>query len=190
MAKIGPLLHSLVGDKLVQIKVDENKRSIWRRVIPAYVERARKWEHRADCEYAAASSIPLSLETGKPLLCSCGAGVLPEHFISDIPHWNLGAKYAVRAAISPPFPVPLAEELFTVDSSDLKKAAAADAADVHPRGGDSECWNCRKTKNGDADGSVMLLVCSACHVAKYCSRSCQRSDWTKHKRECGKSLKS
>ena len=27
-------------------------------------------------------------------------------------------------------------------------------------------------------------VCSGCHVARYCSRACQRHHWKKHERRC------
>jgi hypothetical protein len=34
----------------------------------------------------------------------------------------------------------------------------------------------------EAGNGGKLLKCSACHMAKYCSLSCQRSVWKSHKR--------
>lgn len=32
--------------------------------------------------------------------------------------------------------------------------------------------------------STSSLVCSKCKKARYCSKSCQKEDWTMHKSEC------
>jgi len=42
------------------------------------------------------------------------------------------------------------------------------------------CVNCR----GLPDAGDKLRSCSACQVAKYCSRTCQVTDWSHHKRFC------
>ena len=36
-------------------------------------------------------------------------------------------------------------------------------------------------------GEPADLACSRCHTTSYCSNACQRSDWKKHKKVCGKS---
>ncbi|KAF9473539.1 hypothetical protein BDN70DRAFT_867279 [Pholiota conissans] len=41
-----------------------------------------------------------------------------------------------------------------------------------------------KVEKKDIDA---LKSCAKCHIAVYCSRDCQRSDWSTHKRICGKS---
>lgn len=42
------------------------------------------------------------------------------------------------------------------------------------------CMNCADP----AKSQQQLQFCSACRCVKYCSKSCQRADWTKHKQTC------
>ena len=46
-----------------------------------------------------------------------------------------------------------------------------------------KCNSCGK--EGD-DGENKLMQCSLCASVKYCSTTCQKSDWTKHKKNCTK----
>ncbi|KAE9992238.1 hypothetical protein EG327_009616 [Venturia inaequalis] len=114
-SQTGPWISS-IGEALVTIKVDEEELKLWKRLLPAYAERCRTWSHKKSCEYARGNSIPLSLEFGKSLLCTCGNGVFPVNFMQDastkkhLPGWNTVAKYATRIAISPSFSVPMVEE--------------------------------------------------------------------------------
>eukprot|EP00040_Diaphanoeca_grandis_P032879 m.200136 g.200136 ORF g.200136 m.200136 type:complete len:388 (-) comp32762_c0_seq1:54-1217(-) len=44
------------------------------------------------------------------------------------------------------------------------------------------CWNCKKF----APENVAMKVCGACRTARYCSKGCQVTHWTKtHVKECG-----
>ena len=165
---LGPL--SVLG--LCNIKVDDDELRLWKEVLPCYVERCRKWAHRPSCEYVAKGHIPLSVEHGELLLCSCGNGFLPPGFISGIPEWDIASKYAVRAAISPSFSVSFVEPTFDVEK--IKRDIESDA---------HHCQKCWKEKSDD---STKLLTCSGCHIAKYCSVECQRADWKVHKKVCGK----
>ncbi|KAH7090023.1 hypothetical protein BKA62DRAFT_726616 [Auriculariales sp. MPI-PUGE-AT-0066] len=55
-------------------------------------------------------------------------------------------------------------------------------------------WNCRGcgVLEDDMPEGRKLLACAACNKidrrVKYCSRECQKSDWKRHKRTCGKVL--
>ncbi|KIW74850.1 hypothetical protein Z517_11620 [Fonsecaea pedrosoi CBS 271.37] len=120
MPRLRSFLEALSAIRLCSIKVDAVELKLWRQVLPAMVERCRTWEHRPDCEYLAESRIPLSLENGQPLLCSCGSGQLPKTFLTGVPHWGSVSKYFVRAALSPCFPAPFCEKLF--DFSKINKA--------------------------------------------------------------------
>ena len=44
-----------------------------------------------------------------------------------------------------------------------------------------ECWNCGKTA---VELGKKLVACSRCSKALYCSRECQKEDWTHHRRFC------
>ena len=48
-----------------------------------------------------------------------------------------------------------------------------------PGGKQSGCWKC-----GLQGGVAGLKVCKACSVARYCCRSCQETDWIRHKPVC------
>ena len=41
------------------------------------------------------------------------------------------------------------------------------------------CYHCKEEK-----GRALLMVCSRCRIAHYCSRQCQVANWSGHKREC------
>lgn len=44
----------------------------------------------------------------------------------------------------------------------------------------SKCFHCDK----ESSKEIPLQRCSACNRINYCSRDCQRNDWTRHKVEC------
>jgi hypothetical protein len=177
LSKIKPFLEELNSRMpLIHIVVNKEETKLWKQVLPSLVERCRKWEHGPDCEYATASRIPLSFDTGKQFLCSCGNGVFPDNFIPEIRDWHHIEQYAVRAAISPTFPVPLADKLVSMD--DMQRESPIRSEEKSG----SECWNCGKSKIDEGD----MRVCSGCHEAKYCSRPCQRAHLKQHKKVCGK----
>merc|ERR1711860_402877 len=41
------------------------------------------------------------------------------------------------------------------------------------------CWKCLKMQKPDEH---FLKSCSACKLAKYCNRNCQKADWAHHKK--------
>jgi hypothetical protein len=171
---LAALSSSRMGLPLCNIKVDNDELSLWKEVLPAMVERCRRWEHRSSCEYVVKGQIPLSVEEGKRVLCSCGEGLLPAKFVTGVPEWEVASKYAVRAAISPSFSVPFVEKTFDFDS--IKSRVQLEI---------KRCHNCRKEKCNDGTN---LLTCSRCQVVKYCSAQCQRDDWREHKKVCGKGV--
>ncbi|KAK3171305.1 hypothetical protein OEA41_003389 [Lepraria neglecta] len=88
--RIHTFLAALSGTKFCPINVNDDEARLWRQVIPAMVERCRKWGHHTSCEYLVKSQIPLSLEHGEKFICSCGEGILPTKFISGIYRLRLG----------------------------------------------------------------------------------------------------
>ncbi|KAI1420729.1 hypothetical protein F5Y12DRAFT_719251 [Xylaria sp. FL1777] len=158
---LGPLSHK----GLISIRVNNEELRLWKHVLPAYVERCREWPHRDDCEYATAGRVPLALELGTKLICTCGDGKFPDDFIRGVPNWSLASKYAVRAAISPPFWAPFADE------TNIPAMARSS----------NTCGTCGKTKGKNGKE---LLTCSRCKKQKYCSPECQRANWPFHKGVC------
>ena len=166
---IGPLQRS----GLCSINVDDDELKLWKHVIPAFVERCRQYDHRPSCEYVSQQKVPLSTENGKPLICSCGSGKLPANFMPQTPQWNIFAKHSTRAAISPIFYSALVEQPFELGKDQVRKLNAVDT---------TACAKCGK---GQEDvGGQGLKICGRCKVVKYCSESCQKSDWKTHKQIC------
>lgn len=157
------------------VTVDDHELVLWKKVLPALVERCRNWSHSPVCEYAQpGATIPLSTEPGKQVICGCGAGKLPEHFIG-LPEWETAAKLATRMAISPTYAVPFVEEV--VDMETLKRTEGPSKADdVLLR-----CRNCGAIQ-GKSRGA--LKKCMRCLRVQYCSVQCQKMDWKKHRMEC------
>ena len=170
--KIEEFLLMLRSLECATITVNDAELALWKKVLPSMVERCRTWSHRGDCEYRKkGATVPLSLEDGKQLLCSCGNGQLPDNFVG-LPEWDSAAPNAVRAAISPTFAVPFVEEI--VDTSILGDSGLPTAT------GD----RCRKCgKRSAADGGA-LKRCQRCREVKYCSVECQKKDWKTHRMEC------
>ncbi|PKS07182.1 hypothetical protein jhhlp_005782 [Lomentospora prolificans] len=158
--------------EICSLDVDEAELKVWKKSLPAFAERCRTWEHLATCEYKAPNAtVPLSLEKGGPVLCSCGKGEMPDTFL-NLPGWHeTASRYAVRVAISPAFACPLVER--TVDFGPLM-----------PR--EQEVVRCKACgrKEGDLDPGAKLKRCTRCLKVWYCSPQCQKKDWKKHRFEC------
>ncbi|KAK4235468.1 hypothetical protein C8A03DRAFT_36683 [Achaetomium macrosporum] len=192
-AAVLPLTKELVDSKELEsfllilrtlecctLTVDDAELRLWKKCLPALAERCRTWSHDpATCEYAAPGRVPLSLEEGKQVLCSCGQGKLPDEFI-PLPEWDTAARYATRVAISPVYASHLVEEL--IDPALAKAVARGEAWSE----GDQmkACRNCGKTEEMEG---VRLKKCLRCLEVVYCSSECQKKDWKKHRMECEES---
>ncbi|KAK3692977.1 hypothetical protein B0T22DRAFT_504251 [Podospora appendiculata] len=175
MPKIRLTLQRLTHHGICSIRVDDAEMRLWRRVLPAYVERCRTWSHRPGCEYlAAGAGIPLSVEDGQPVLCACGNGILPPGEF-QIPELKYVAKYAVRAAISPLFPCSLVDEVYDGASMPVPSDLWTEASE-----GDG-CLACNRDRARDG---TKLRTCAKCRKARYCSRACQRAHLKAHKSQC------
>jgi len=105
-------LAMVQSSRLCKIMVNAEVMRLWKQLLPAFVERCRTWSHRGSCEYIAAGNrAPLSVDPGKPTLCTCGNGVFPPDFKVDPLKWDRVSRLAVRAAISPAFFSALVEDL-------------------------------------------------------------------------------
>ncbi|KAK3935295.1 MYND finger [Diplogelasinospora grovesii] len=170
------------------VTVDDAELVLWKKMLPSLAERCRTWEHGPDCEYAKkGANIPLSTGEGEQVLCSCGAGKLPDKFVT-LPYWEeTASKYATRVAISPTYSSMLAEEIIGIEQMARYGGGVGVGEGVAVAKGvkwkDSEtCRNCGKT---EAPGGGQLKKCMRCLKAKYCSGECQKKDWKKHRGECG-----
>ncbi|KAL1960583.1 hypothetical protein VTO42DRAFT_7162 [Malbranchea cinnamomea] len=151
------ILQAQTSDNtVVHVKVDEEEIKTWKQALPAYIERCRTWEHRPGYD-----------------------------FLGRLKNWKFPTKHAVRAAISPCFPVPLVEDFFSA------AALAGIQEGPGPRRPTGTlvksswgCWKCGKTVLEAA--VTQVRACPDCQQSKYCSRSCQRSVARAHKKVCKK----
>lgn len=160
------------------ITVNDEELVLWKKVLPALAERCRNWTHAPECEYARpGATVPLSTEMGKQVLCSCGAGKLPENFLS-LPEWDVASRFATRIAISPTYAVPFVEDI--IDDS---MVAASSGSGMAVQG--DETLRCRNCGTVEAKDGGPLKKCMRCLKVRYCSAECQKKDWKKHRMECG-----
>jgi hypothetical protein len=163
---IGRSLIRLQNDGLVQVKTIGEEVKVWKRLLPAFVERCREWKHKDKCEYIAKGVLPLSLEFAESPICSCGRGVGTGAF-QNVKEWKHLAQNVTRAAISPLFAVSYLESV----------AASLEEATSNIRKVSDRCVGC------SGPGKPRLLACSKCGTP-YCSLACQRGDWKRHKHWC------
>lgn len=167
--RIRPFLEALSTMRMNVINVNNDEMRLWKQTIPAYIERCRDWSHTSSCEYLVNPCIPISFESGKDFVCSCGKGRLSSIVMSGVPRWEIVSKHASRIALSPSFGVPYVEGICEIDNRKLRRDDA------------SKCNACGKDKGS---GGMALLKCARCQKARYCSVECQRAQWKVHKETC------
>ncbi|KAG8692373.1 hypothetical protein FRC08_009820 [Ceratobasidium sp. 394] len=176
-----PLLSKLMKTQKTPHRLSprNDEATAWKGLLPAFVERARTWTHTANCEYTSSGQIPISLDSGGDILCSCGAGIGFEADDWKIPEWKDLLPFATRAAISPLFSVPYMDSIALTVNQVQGGMLGEPLEGQTTRWKDTPvCWACGKP------GKPELLACSACKTAKYCSSACQRKDWKHHKKDC------
>ena len=173
------------------IPVSNEESILWKRMLPALAERCRTWNHKSKCEYQTRGA-PLSTEEGKSPLCSCGEGIISGAELAKLgsKQWAPFAKYAVRIALAPIFPVPYLE-LCMSDLRELAREAGPQRHAAAAAGGSSAsasraqqgpgsvvtCDHCGEAKD-------KLLVCGGCRKVRYCGAECQKAHRKEHKRDC------
>ncbi len=189
--QILPQIHTFLAEipemAMELIDVDDHTLKIWKLLLPALVERSRQWEHHSSCEYRTHSQIPLSVDFGRPIVCSCGNGKLPPDFIPGVPQWDLISKHAVRAAIAPSFSVHCLEDTPAQDTPQVtspeKAIANGGASSSAQREEDAEVAvnQCRRYTSRDAINVRHFGHFGRCDQVKYRSTECQVVDLASHK---------
>ena len=180
-------LSALQTTEPCAIRVSNDESTLWKRMLPALAERCRTWEHKSTCEYRNKGA-PLSTEAGKSPLCSCGEGKLSGAALAKLglKEWAPFAKYAIRIAIAPIFPVPYVESSMSdilqqpraVRSQYMGPSAPTSTGQsLEPAGSVAKCDNCGKA--GDR-----LQVCGGCRKVRYCGPECQKAARKEHKKDC------
>ena len=166
-----PALRALQRTEACTIKVSTDESILWKRMLPALAERCRTWTHKSTCEYADKGA-PLSTEQAESPLCTCGQGHIsgPELATLGQKEWAPFAKYAVRVAIAPIFPVPYVESSLTDIVKKLQEVRST-------AGQDPKCDHCGTA--GDK-----LRVCAGCRKVRYCGPECQKAARKEHRMDC------
>lgn len=182
-----PSLKALQTTEPCAIRVSNDESTLWKRMLPALAERCRTWQHKSTCEYQNKGA-PLSTEEGKSPLCSCGEGNVSGSELAKLglKEWAPFAKYAVRVAIAPIFPVPYVESSL----SELLKLPRATQSYPSPSsppklpsqapksaGTEAKCDHCGKS-------AEKLQVCGGCRKVRYCGSECQKAGRKEHKKDC------
>ena len=182
-------LSALQESQPLSIRVSNEESILWKRMLPALAERCRTWNHKSTCEYQSRGA-PLSTEEGQSPLCSCGEGIISGAELAKLgsKEWAPFAKYAIRIAIAPIFPVPYLE-LSMSDLHDLAREAqpqqrqhaagspASASTKQQASASAATCDHCGEAKD-------KLLVCGGCRKARYCGADCQKAHRKEHKRVC------
>lgn len=192
-------LHALQKTEPLSIRVSDAESILWKRMLPALAERCRTWTHRPTCEYQSnnGGAAPLSTEEGQSPLCSCGQGTVSAAQLAKlagVKEWAPFAKYAIRVAIAPIFPVPYVESSLSdvLDRSRSRSLpggllqAQPKKAAGSPTSGPAAAARCDFCGKDGPGGGKGLLVCGGCKRARYCGASCQKAAWKGHKGGCGR----
>ncbi|KAH7154912.1 TCP-1/cpn60 chaperonin family-domain-containing protein [Dactylonectria estremocensis] len=154
--RMEPFLLMIRNLECCTLDVNDAELALWKKVLPSLAERCRTWSHGANCEYTKKNAtIPLSLEPGEKVICSCGNGRLPKGFVG-LPEWDNAAPNAVRIAISPTYAVPFVEEV--VDRSLIPQMESMSI-------NTDRCRNCGKPEGTEG---MTLKKCLRCFKANWC----------------------
>ena len=191
-------LPDLLESGSMNVVLTKEESDLWKRLIPALVERCRTWTHKPRCEYQQKGGVaPLSAEENETPLCSCVEGMdLPDGFAKEEDGaWAPFAKHVTRMALAPIFPVPYVEPSMTAflkGAYKLMAGATLSQLTEAPKAGPSvagalpssnattgaeKCDSCGNTKGP-------FKTCSRCRTTSYCNHACQKAGWKEHKKSC------
>ncbi|OJJ48721.1 hypothetical protein ASPZODRAFT_62802 [Penicilliopsis zonata CBS 506.65] len=188
------LLSTLGTLGVVAIVVDDKELLAWKHALPVFTERCRDWEHIPSCSYAVSGKVPVSVEEGKEVLCACGRGKFPDGYgIPQTGAWGLAMPHATRMAIPLCFPVPFIDRPFSLRDLKTEQGGTEESLarrleiELRQRIEEEEKkreGSCRRCGQKESERGTTLFRCGACKRAEYCSKDCQKKDWTAHKAQC------
>ena len=183
-------LNALQGTEPLSIRVSDDESTLWKRMLPALAERCRTWKHKSSCEYRNKGA-PLSTEAGTSSLCSCGEGQISGRELAKLglKEWAPFARYAIRVAIAPIFPVPYVEssmsDILKKESMAPREQRSGDSAPSSIAHGARVAGFVEKCDYCGLEGD-RLLVCGGCRKVRYCGKECQKGARMEHKKDCVK----
>jgi len=179
------LRRAVSEQHLMSIRLSEDESVVWKRLIPALIERCRlRWSHGRNCEYGSLEPVcPLSVLHGEMPICTCGEG----QDVDGVPPEYAGFRnFATRIAIPALSAVPFRETMI-FDSVLQSAEIPSSSIERHPGtlhgtgAGMASCDHCDASRND-------LKACAGCGRAKYCDKDCQRKGWKHHKGNCNREI--
>jgi hypothetical protein len=168
--------------RFVTIQIPEEVATCWKALLPAMVERCRRWQHNSTCEYATGEEFgcPRTRPLRPSPICSCGQG----EDVDGVPEsYAILSSFATKVAISPLSAVPYVEVMaMDMERFELAKvwdkqlAQAVNDETVQPRYLTS-CSSCRKP-------GINMIPCHLCYKEQWCSKKCARDSRDEHREVC------
>ena len=161
-----------IASKAVKLSLGEEDARLWKVALPAMAERCRKGVHDVGCLYSVEGAMR---HDGVKEICNCGLGECPDE-LTKHPMWRHFKQFTTRIAISPIFDPPYVENAAPAPNN------SANDKEIQVESEDKKEQVTKCSGNGCTETGTKQ--CSACLQVSYCSKSCQREDWKRHRNLC------
>ena len=108
--RLEPIAQTQARDGLALVNADNAELSLWKHILPAFAERCRSWQRRPTCRYLAERKRSLTIENGKPFMCSYGLGCFPDGYLGEVKEMEVLRKSAVRIAVPVVYSSPISKD--------------------------------------------------------------------------------
>jgi hypothetical protein len=175
--KISSEIRKVGGGASIIICQSEEYR-YWKSYLRTSIEQSRNWSHTDKCNEFTRVKIGQLEEA----VCHCGEGHVSAEFRA-VKRWEKFIPYVTRCPLMPVFPAPYKEAALSGNS--ILSLLGNPLAGLRLGDSAAYCLKCEVK-----EGTSPFKKCARCGIARYCSKECQKGDWKRHKKECGKQSRS